>query len=55
MKIIDAHSHIDYITHDVQTGVVGTICCATNESQWKNLIDLWTKDKNIYYAFGINL
>ena len=54
MKIIDAHSHIDYITHDVQTGVVGTICCATNESQWKNLIDLWTKDKNIYSAFGIH-
>lgn len=54
MKIIDAHSHIDYITHDVQTGVVGTICCATNESQWKNLIDLWTKDKTIYSAFGIH-
>lgn len=54
MKIIDAHSHIDYITHDIQTGVVGTVCCTTNESQWKNLIDLWTKDKNIYSAFGIH-
>lgn len=54
MKIIDAHSHIDYITHNIQTDVVGTVCCATNEVDWNVLIDKMDADKNIYGAFGIH-
>ncbi len=54
MKIIDAHSHIDYITHLHQPDVVGTVCCATDESQWAKLLDLMRQDKNIYGAFGIH-
>lgn len=54
MKIIDAHSHIDYITHKLQPNVVGTICCTTDESQWATLIDMMGKYKCIYGAFGIH-
>ena len=54
MKIIDAHSHIDYITHDSQPDVVGTICCSTNESEWAGLIDKMRGDKNLYGAFGVH-
>ncbi len=54
MKIIDAHSHIDYITHKHQSDVVGTVCCATAENQWVELINLINADKNIFGAFGIH-
>lgn len=54
MKIIDAHSHIDYITHRQQIGVVGTICCTNDESQWATLTDMIKSDKNIYGAFGVH-
>jgi len=54
MKIIDAHSHIDSITHDFQDDVVGTVCCATKESDWDVLVEQMHKDKNIYGAFGIH-
>ena len=54
MKIIDAHSHIDYITHKHQSDVVGTVCCTTDENQWNKLKVLMQQDKNIYGAFGIH-
>ena len=54
MKIIDAHSHIDYITHVCQPDVVGTICCTTQEKQWSELSNLMKTDKRIYGAFGIH-
>ncbi len=54
MKIIDAHSHIDYITHKYQSDVVGTICCTTDESQWSKLIDIMNQDSNVYGAFGVH-
>lgn len=54
MKIIDAHSHIDYISHDFQPDVVGTVCCATNESDWDILIHKTKTDKNVFGAFGIH-
>ena len=54
MKIIDAHSHIDYITHDFQSDVVGTICCAKNESEWSLLMNMEKSDNHIYPAFGIH-
>ncbi len=54
MKIIDAHSHIDHITHNFQEDVVGTICCATKESEWCVLVELMKHDKNIYGAFGVH-
>jgi TatD DNase family protein len=54
MKIIDAHSHLDYITHNFQTDVVGTVCCATKESEWKTLVDKIKTDKKIYGCFGIH-
>jgi TatD DNase family protein len=54
MKIIDAHSHIDYITHKQQNCVVGTICCTNDESQWATLTDMIKSDKNIYGAFGVH-
>ena len=50
MKIIDAHSHIDCITHLFQPDVVGSVCCAENESQWSRLLNM----DNIYPAFGIH-
>ena len=54
MKIIDAHSHIDYVTHNFQEDVIGTVCCTTKESEWDVLINMMQKDKNIYGAFGIH-
>ena len=54
MKIIDAHSHIDYITHDFQDCVVGTICCATQESERDVLVNMMKSDSHIYGAFGIH-
>ena len=54
MKIIDAHSHIDYVTHNFQDDVVGTVCCATKESEWDKLVEMMQGDKNIYGAFGIH-
>lgn len=54
MKIIDAHTHIDYITPDFQPCIVGCICCATNESDWKKIIDLCNKDNRVYGAFGVH-
>ena len=54
MKIIDAHSHIEYITHNFQEGVVGTVCCATKETDWPILIKMMNKDKDIYGAFGVH-
>ena len=54
MKIIDAHSHLDHITHKFQPDVIGTICCATNESDWDVLIKKTQTDKNTYVAFGIH-
>ncbi len=54
MKIIDAHSHIDYITHRFQPDVVGTIICATHESDWRDLENLTYSDNNVYGAFGVH-
>lgn len=54
MKIIDAHSHIDYITHKHQSDVVGTVCCATDKSQWAVLVDMLKQDNHIYGAFGVH-
>ena len=54
MKIIDAHSHIDYITSDFQDDVIGTVCCAINESDWDTLKNMNTVNKNIYVAFGVH-
>jgi len=54
MKIIDAHSHIDYISHKIQPNVVGTVVCATKESEWNNLIDIGHQDDRVYCAFGIH-
>ena len=54
MKIIDAHSHLDYITHNFQTDVVGTVCCTLNESEWGLLTDKMKTDENIYGCFGIH-
>jgi TatD DNase family protein len=54
MKIIDAHSHIDYITHNFQQDVVGTICSGTNESQWNDLIKIINDDNCVYGAFGVH-
>ena len=52
--IIDAHSHIDYISCHLQPDVVGTICCTTNESQWEKLIDITNTDNRVYGAFGVH-
>lgn len=54
MKIIDAHSHIDYVTHKFQEDVVGTVCCTTKESEWNKLVEMIQMDNNIYGAFGIH-
>ena len=54
MKIIDAHSHIDYITHKFQQGVVGTVCCTNDESQWQNLLNIIKQDNCVYGAFGVH-
>lgn len=54
MKIIDAHTHIDYISCDDQLDVVGAVCCAVMESDWKRIVDICNKDKRVYGAFGIH-
>lgn len=54
MKIIDAHSHIDYLTHTVQSDVVGTVCCTTNCEQWDKLINIMNNDSAVYGAFGVH-
>lgn len=54
MKIIDAHSHIDYITSDFQDDVIGTVCCTINESDWDTLKNMNSVNKNIYVAFGVH-
>lgn len=54
MKIIDAHTHIDYITCDLQPDVVGCVCCAVVESDWNNIVDLAKQDKRVYGAFGVH-
>ena len=54
MKIIDAHSHIDCITHNFQTDVVGTVCCTVDEEQWKSLVNIMKHDNNVYSAFGVH-
>ena len=54
MKILDAHTHIDYITHEHQTNVVGCICCATAEDDWQKIINLMTRDNGVYGAFGVH-
>ena len=54
MNIIDAHTHIDYMTHKIQSCVDSVVCCATDESMWDDLIEINTKDKNVYCAFGIH-
>ena len=54
MKIIDAHSHVDYITHHHQTDVVGTVVCTTKESEWNALSNLCNQDTNIYGVFGVH-
>ena len=40
MKIIDVHTHMDYITQNFQTDVVGCVCCAVKESEWKKIVEL---------------
>lgn len=54
MKIVDAHSHIDYITHKCQNDVVGTVCNTVDEKQWDVLIDMLHTDNKIYAAFGVH-
>ncbi len=54
MKIIDSHTHIDYITCDLQPEVVGCVCCAVVESDWNNIVDLVKQDKRVYGAFGVH-
>lgn len=54
MKIIDVHTHIDYITPDFQSDVVGCVCCATVESDWQKIINLIESDNRIYGAFGVH-
>lgn len=54
MKIIDAHTHIDYITPVFQKDVVGAVCCATQESDWSKILNLMKVDNRIYGAFGIH-
>jgi TatD DNase family protein len=52
MKIIDAHSHLEYISYKAQPDIVGTVCCATNEDDWSVLLNM--NDKNVFPAFGIH-
>ena len=54
MKIIDAHSHIDYITHNFQIDVMGTVVCAVKESQWQILSEMIQNDDALYGAFGVH-
>ncbi|MBO7644990.1 MAG: TatD family hydrolase [Alphaproteobacteria bacterium] len=54
MKIIDAHSHIDYISHIKQPDVVGTVVCTTNESEWVRVENITVDDICVYGAFGVH-
>jgi len=54
MKIIDAHTHIDYITPCFQQDVVAAVCSARNESDWPIMIKENNSDKNIFCAFGVH-
>lgn len=54
MKIIDSHTHIDYITCDIQPDVVGVVCCSTEESDWNKIVDLMMKNNCVYGAFGVH-
>lgn len=54
MKIIDAHTHIDYITHNYQSSVKGTVCCACKESDWGKIVDLVKSDDCVRGAFGVH-
>ena len=54
MEIIDAHSHIDFMTHKEQKNVVGTVCCTVDEVQWEVLLDMVKHSNKIYPAFGIH-
>ena len=54
MKIIDAHTHLDYITPNYQSDVVGAICCTTNESEWEQLKKLIAESVCVYGAFGVH-
>ena len=54
MKIIDAHSHIDFITHTIQPDVCATVCCTTNEEQWCKLKRMIKSDNKIYGCFGVH-
>ena len=54
MNIIDAHTHIDYITNRIQPNVESVICCSVCEDDWENLINIINSDKNVYGAFGIH-
>ena len=54
MEIIDAHTHIDYITPDFQQNVKGCICCAVEESEWQKIIDVMQNDNRVYGAFGVH-
>lgn len=54
MKIIDVHTHMDYITQNFQTDVVGCVCCAVKESEWKKIVELVGLNKSVYGAFGIH-
>lgn len=54
MKIIDAHTHIDYITYDFQPEVEAVVCCAVGEVDWKKIINLMKDDNRVYGAFGIH-
>ena len=50
MKIIDAHTHIDYIAPDVD----GAVCCATIESEWDKIVALTRHDNRVHGAFGVH-
>ena len=54
MKIIDAHTHIDFITPNFQSEVIGCVCCATQESDWNKIAGLIKSDNRVYGAFGIH-
>lgn len=51
---IDSHSHISYVTHDIQHDVESTIICACTESEFETLSVMAKNDSNIYPAFGVH-
>ena len=54
MKIIDAHTHVDYITQKFQDCVVGAVCCSVQEGDWQKITDLMKVNNCVYGAFGIH-